>query len=83
MSEPKNELAEIHTAYKYAAKKYRRKRYSIRRRFKATYLILFAFAIQELFFLVYAISGKKHYSGLRTLSIFAWLVFGTLLLRIL
>ena len=79
LSEPMqitDELAEIHTGYKNAATKYPRKRFSLHRHFKETYLILFIFLLQEVFFFVYNRIGWKYSKGLRVLSFVGWLALG-------
>ena len=79
LSEPMqitDELAEIHTGYKNAATKYPRKRFSLHRHFKVTYLILFIFLLQEVFFFVYNRIGWKYSKGLRVLSFVGWLALG-------
>jgi len=71
-----NELAEIHTAYENAARKYPRKRYSTNRHVKATYLLSFIFILQEAFFLIYRRIDGKYYTGLRGFNSLGWIAVG-------
>ena len=78
-----DELAEIHTAYENAAKKYPKKRYSIARHSKATYFLLLIFLLQEAFFLIYSRVHGKYYTGLRGLNLSCWIVGGIWLVTVL
>jgi len=82
LSEPPQiteKIAEIHTAYENAAKKYPRKRYPMNRRLKSTYFIIVLFLVHEAFFLIYRRHSGKYYTILRGMSTFGWIAVGTLL----
>jgi hypothetical protein len=79
-----NEIADIHTAYENAAKKYPRKRYSysMARHLKATYFVFIIFLLQEAFFLMYSRISRRFYTGLRGLNLFCWIVVGIWLVTV-
>jgi hypothetical protein len=73
-------IEKLHVAYDFAKKKYPKKHYSLPRRIKVSYIIVFLFMMQEVFFLIYRRLLNKSYLRLRLLNFVGWIIVGTLLM---
>jgi hypothetical protein len=75
-------VAAIHEAHEKLSRKYPRFGDHVDYRFKATLLVLFGVALQEIAFAVYKFFTRKYYFLLRGLSAIAWMVLGLFLVVI-
>jgi heparinase II/III-like protein len=75
-------IKDIQLAYKNVARKYSTKRYSMNRHLKATYLIVFVFLMQEVFFLVYKKTGRKYFATLKGISCVGWIAVAAWLYQV-
>ncbi len=64
------------------ANKYQKPSILLPYRFRITYALLLLFAVQEIFFGVYARFRKTHYATLRVLSVLSWVALGVWLAAI-
>lgn len=75
-------IAEIREAHAKLSQQYPRFGDHVGYRFKATYLAIGAFVLQEAFFAVYRMITRNYYVLLRGLSVIAWVVLGLFLVMV-
>lgn len=67
-----DKYAKIRAGYTNAVRKFPKFKDLLSYRWKVTYLLIFVFIVQEVFFFIYKRVKGKHYAGLRILSMLGW-----------